>query len=175
MVYMIGKTSIFISLVFFVIGCSGDKKIAEPEPINLTGTWEEIYTHIYWPPAVIPEGESVEYEISLISQITFSEDTFYIAVCKESDCEATRTSFYSGKYSVSGDTVSFIVRNDGDSSRIYYYRFSTSGNTLDLCEIPLDMGNGLFAISIIGIPWQHGDLWLAVRPKTCGTFTRISE
>lgn len=171
---MIGRVSIFISLVFIVIGCSGDKKIVEPEPINLTGTWEEMYTITYWSPVVILEGEPVEYEISLISQITFSENTFNIAVCKEADCEATRTSFYSGEYSVSGDTVSFIVGNDGDSSRIYYYRFSISANTLDLCEIPLDMGNGTYAISIIGIPWQHGEPWFST-PKRCGTFIRISQ
>ena len=168
----------FISLlvlIFLLAGCSSRDNAVDPENPGLAGTWEEEYIVEYLGIGIPEDPQSSIYEKPVISRISFEHGRFII-ITYDKENGLSETGFTCrGRFSVAADTVFLHWSNPGEPTTIHIDRFvfAVMGNELSLCEIPVDMGDGLMSISLVSLPWRYGNSFSCINTKNCGTFSRL--
>ena len=173
------RLSVAVSCVLLLaVGCSRTGRLVEPPAGDLRGTWEEAYTLEVLGIGILEDPDSPIHEISLVSRIAFVGQTFQITTYRiEGSNEIPGADFF-GVYSLSGDTLSFLLDTLVSSlqSRAYRFHYAVENDNLTISELPTDMGNCLYAISLRSLPWQHADAsYIVMGTRRSGTFRRITE
>lgn len=154
------------------IGCSIEDKISLSQENRLTGVWEGNYTMEKRTAILEPDNGNGSIEVDLVSRFTLGDNSFQIHTYEPdaNPVEVLDDFHRSGTYQLQGDTL--ILISSGYDRRDYFH-FSLSGDNLTLSEIPIASGDNLYSISLISLPWIHGQSLDYFSIKHSGSFIRV--
>jgi hypothetical protein len=170
---MVRLNVVVVCVLLLAIGCSQTDRLVQPPAANIVGIWQEAYTLSVVGIGTPEAPDSSIHEISLVSRITLAGQTFHISTHRiEGSNDVPGTDLY-GVFSLLGDTLTFLT---DAPPRAYRFRSVVEIDKLTIFELPIDMGNGMYSISLRSLPWQHSDAsYHVLGTKNSGTFIRLTE
>ncbi len=159
-------TLTFILVVSIIIisstNCSDNTVQPEAFKSELLGNWNENFKWMHTQ-CLEFESESSYCEIERTCRLTFLNDSFEVKILPFTRISYSDT-FYSGKYSIRGDTIIFNPKNLTSKQKYLYKIYSDS---LKLYAIPEANSDSSFVIDFSSFIWDFGLF------KIGGIFKRI--